>query len=314
MPEIIIMGWDATNKIPVRCKVTEDGKLIINPTGFLENPPTEDEDKKAPTSEWAFDHNADTVKHHIKYTDANARAAINDIFDVNGILIDTLECNYNYLVNARMVRMKNTVGDTHRTEFVVSTNGRKLRVRCYKEGVGYVPAIFEIFDGAAYHDAITEGNFASWFATRIQQIPVEDDTGYVPSSAWAYDHWKDVAAHHAKYTNKESVDAFKSRATTLTNGTYDDHDITDESMVYLDSSSGDIVLRGLAGGYDGKIVFFLRQEVGNQVIIRHAHATPAVADRIVLPSGSDQTMSIAQYGGFILIYYASRWRMMMSTP
>jgi len=42
----------------------------------LENPPTEDEATKAPTSEWAFDHDADVDAHHAKYTDAEAVAAV----------------------------------------------------------------------------------------------------------------------------------------------------------------------------------------------------------------------------------------------
>lgn len=42
---------------------------------ILENPPTEDEAAKAPTSEWAFDHNANAAAHHAKYTDAEAIAA-----------------------------------------------------------------------------------------------------------------------------------------------------------------------------------------------------------------------------------------------
>ena len=50
-----------------------DAKIIA----ALENPPTEDEAEKAPTSEWAFDHDADPSAHHAKYTDAEAQAAVN---------------------------------------------------------------------------------------------------------------------------------------------------------------------------------------------------------------------------------------------
>ena len=40
-------------------------------TTLLENPPTEDEAEKAPTSEWAFDHNADADAHHVAPTAGN---------------------------------------------------------------------------------------------------------------------------------------------------------------------------------------------------------------------------------------------------
>lgn len=46
---------------PLVCSEAEAAALII---GAFQNPPIEDEDEKAPTSEWAFDHNADVNRHH----------------------------------------------------------------------------------------------------------------------------------------------------------------------------------------------------------------------------------------------------------
>jgi len=70
-----LYGWDSVNKVWVKLKGTATGKLIVDPSLILENPPTEDESKKAPSSEWAYDHKADASAHHEKYTNAEARAA-----------------------------------------------------------------------------------------------------------------------------------------------------------------------------------------------------------------------------------------------
>lgn len=102
--------------------------LPVDPTDFIEDTPTEDESEQTPSSEWAFDHDADVNRHHTKftiaehdlrarhslavldllvcseaeaagliedhrllpaahhakYTDANARSSINDIFGADG--------------------------------------------------------------------------------------------------------------------------------------------------------------------------------------------------------------------------------------
>ncbi len=71
----LLKGWDATNKLWIPVLVDTSGNLKVDISALLENPPTEDEASKAPTSEWAFDHDADIAAHHAKYTDTEAIAA-----------------------------------------------------------------------------------------------------------------------------------------------------------------------------------------------------------------------------------------------
>ncbi len=61
-----LWGWDATPGAERWRKVlvNDEGKLIIDPSEIFENPPTEDEAGKAPTSEWAHDHDANVDAHH----------------------------------------------------------------------------------------------------------------------------------------------------------------------------------------------------------------------------------------------------------
>ncbi len=65
MPGIYLFGWDSGSSSWVKIECDASGKLKIDPTLILENPPTEDEALKAPTSEWAFDHDADASAHHV---------------------------------------------------------------------------------------------------------------------------------------------------------------------------------------------------------------------------------------------------------
>lgn len=77
MPGVYLQGWDSVAKKWVKIICDAAGKLMIDPTLILENPPTEDESKKAPSSEWAYDHWKAAGAHHVKYTDLEAQTACN---------------------------------------------------------------------------------------------------------------------------------------------------------------------------------------------------------------------------------------------
>jgi len=62
---VILWGWDADNEKYVKVLVNAAGKLIIDPTEILEDTPTDGEVGKAPTSNWAYDHEHGTLKHFV---------------------------------------------------------------------------------------------------------------------------------------------------------------------------------------------------------------------------------------------------------
>ena len=70
-----LYGWDAVNSKWVKMVCDADGYLKVDPGELFENPPIEDESKKGPTSEWAFDHADDADAHHARFTDLEARTA-----------------------------------------------------------------------------------------------------------------------------------------------------------------------------------------------------------------------------------------------
>ncbi len=79
-----LFGWDETGEEWVKVECNADGRLYVDASLILEDDPTDNELSKAPTSNWAYDHDADESAHHLKYTAVNSRAAIGDILNSSG--------------------------------------------------------------------------------------------------------------------------------------------------------------------------------------------------------------------------------------
>ena len=94
MGAVTLYGWDADAKDWVKVLVNAAGKLIIDPSEIFEATPTDGETAKAAQSNWSYDHNANVnahhiafvaadhtaignaAPHHVKYTNAEAVAAV----------------------------------------------------------------------------------------------------------------------------------------------------------------------------------------------------------------------------------------------
>jgi len=310
MPGAYLWGWDDTNSTWVKCRVTAAGKLIINPTGFLENPPTEDEAKKAPTSEWAYDHWKNASAHHAKYTDAESRAAIGDIFDSDGQLIDTLYASRESLVNMESIQFSGQQTGPGYGYMFYKSSAAALRMYGKNLAGNNIDLDFQLYQTDHYVKVIHDESFQAALALYLESTPSNGVVNKAPTSDWAYDHENDASAHHTKYTDLDAVDSFVSRETTMYDGTHDSWNASSYSMINLDDSGGNIDIRGLAGGYTGKIIFFIRGTSSNTVTIRNENANPTAANRIVTYSGGDYVLGAGKNGGFILIYRNSRWRML----
>jgi len=70
-----LYGWYAAASKWVKMQCDASGFLKVDPSELFENPPVEDQAKKGPSSEWAFDHKAAVSAHHARYTDGEALAA-----------------------------------------------------------------------------------------------------------------------------------------------------------------------------------------------------------------------------------------------
>ncbi|GAG93871.1 unnamed protein product, partial [marine sediment metagenome] len=155
----------------------------------------------------------------------------------------------------------------------------------------------------------------------------EDEDNKAPTSEWAYDHWKNVSAHHAatvagdldhqdianrsaddhhaKYTDAEAVFAYYTRNLELTTGIYTAQDVSNISYISLASHGGNIDIKGLDGGIYGQMIFFSRITSANIVTVYHNSGDAAAGDKIYTTTSADVTVS--SYSTFYMIYIGGVW-------
>jgi len=182
MPGAYLFGWDDDNKKWVKVLVNNEGKLIIDPSEIFEEDPTDGEVGKAPTSNWAHDHAADASAHHGRYTDAEARAAIGNIFDETGMVLKTFNYNFYDINNVRILNSRYKRGNTRLIQAFQYNDTNIIRVRTWVVDEGEAVAGIELYDGSAYRPVATE--------------PVVDSK--------ISDHASDAQAHHVRYTDEEA--------------------------------------------------------------------------------------------------------------
>ncbi len=125
MPGAYLFGFDVDTGEKVKIICTPEGKLIIDPTGIFENPPTEDLAIKAASSEWSFDHAANVAAHHAKYTDVNSRAAISDIFGSDGLADKDIQIGNYYVTEINTIHFSGQV-IPYRIQITMNKMGCKI--------------------------------------------------------------------------------------------------------------------------------------------------------------------------------------------
>jgi len=185
MGALYLYGWDPVNDAWVKINCDADGKLKIDPALIFENPPTEDEAKKGPSSEWAYDHKADAAAHHAKFTAAEARAAINNILNSLGKVTDNFDLNYKSINFVRTLFFDGLSGTGNYGYISYYNVSGRWRMWGVNSTGGAIACYIEIFNGATYDRVALQ----VWVTAAITT------------------HKADVDAHHAKYTDAEALAA-----------------------------------------------------------------------------------------------------------
>ena len=285
MPGAYTYGWDYDNNCWRKIRVNDQGKLIVDPSELFEEPPTDGETGKGATSNWCHDHKIDAAAHHVKYTDAEARGSINNIFGSDGRVDKNIFFDNKSVLGINALGFLDIpiIGHIVQISYEVGTATLKMWGKDV-EG-NFVDLKLEKYDGAVYRLLATE--------------PVVDTK--------ISDHAAIAAAHHAKYTDAEAVDSFGNRVAVLTTGEYTDYNVANISLIYLNTTGGDVDLKGLAGGSDGHMIFFIKVAGANTVNLYNSSGDAAVGDRIICQSGANETIPALKYGGFRLIYQGTYW-------
>ena len=200
MPGGYLFGWDPDAPGWVKVSCNPAGELDIDATAIFENPPTEDEAAKGPSSEWAFDHDADAAAHHAKYTDANSRAAINNILSSTGKITRDIDCDYNGMRFLKSLEFKYQAGETQWVDMVKDANGKDLKLHAHKSIGGYADLDILIYRTDHNVKVIHDDSFQTALALYLEESPTNGVVNKAPTSNWAFDHDANANAHHTPPT------------------------------------------------------------------------------------------------------------------
>ena len=193
-------GWVDADSEWVRVECNADGELFVDQAGLFENPPTEDEADKGPSSEWAFDHAANVAAHHAKYTDADSRAAIGDAMDDNGYLTRALNCSYEGFTNLAYWDLRLGAGDNYRITMNKLWSAKHLYIFSKTIGGTFVAFNIYVHNGTDWIRLISEDTIQGFMSLYLKNPPIEDSANTAPTSEWAFDHNANANAHHTPPT------------------------------------------------------------------------------------------------------------------
>ncbi|KKK68210.1 hypothetical protein LCGC14_2946340 [marine sediment metagenome] len=207
MPGGYLHGWDPDAEGWVRVNCNADGELLIDPLAIFEDAPSDGEMAKAPTSNWAYDHENDAVIHHARYTDVESRAAIDNILSDGGSLLRDLFCNFRIIRDISQFSVSVSPEDTYYTLIKSQINTGVIRMVAYLRGGGYVNTWIDLMHEGSYKRVIHTGTFQATLDDYLEEAPSNGVVDKAPTSNWAYDHENDAAIHDIKYTDLEAQQA-----------------------------------------------------------------------------------------------------------
>ena len=99
-----------------------------------------------------------------------------------------------------------------------------------------------------------------------------------------------------------TAEVYVSGVVTITSSS-DAVDISEASIVFVNTTDGDIVLGGFDGGVTGQIIFITIIDATNRFTIEHDEGT---GEEIFLNNGGDVLFNQV-YGGTVLIFNGTAW-------
>ncbi len=207
MPSGHLYGWDESGNDWVKVECNADGKLYVDATLILENPPTEDEASKAPSSEWAYDHWKDVSAHHVKYTDVESRAAIFNILNQWGQVTGNFNFNGKGIVKLRSFELDSFTESISKMYFFGDGDGSQIKSYGLDDLGAYTNLNWLIFNGVTYVSVIRTDTFQAALDDYLEESPTDGVSDKAPTSNWAYDHENDSSIHFPKYTDLEAQQA-----------------------------------------------------------------------------------------------------------
>ena len=103
------------------------------------------------------------------------------------------------------------------------------------------------------------------------------------------------------------VSAISNAYSTLTTGTYTDTSVSGKGLLILDTSGGDITIKGLSGGTARQMIWCIKTSYSNAVNLIYESGDASAEDRIWTCMANNDLIYSGYIGGFVLYYTGSRW-------
>ncbi|MHA2136036.1 MAG: hypothetical protein ACW99J_19420, partial [Candidatus Thorarchaeota archaeon] len=247
---------------------------------YFEESPADGEITRGPTSNWAYDHNANEDAHHTNPSnlknleigdgspsDTIVRTRLYSADNVNPTLILERGAGWDA---AGLIDQKGT-GDFSfkldgNTRFKIKTGGGVEEIwddtptdGQVTKGVTSDWAYDHVNAADAHHAKYTDAEAVTAVEAIVDDTPVDGATDQPVSSNWAFDHKADAAAHHAKYLDAEAVSAMgaKADANALNHDRFEVENYTAFELGASRGSSGNLVVdfhAETSGDYDFRMM------------------------------------------------------------
>lgn len=93
-------------------------------------------------------------------------------------------------------------------------------------------------------------------------------------------------------------------ATTATTGPTDDYDVSGISILFLNTTSGNVTIGGFTGGVSGQVLKVVKNVAANNATLEYSESTGN--QDIFMKSAGDETLT-ATYGGWTLVCDGTKW-------
>jgi len=221
-----LKGWYAAGSAWVKVACNSAGELLLAAAALFENPPTDGEESKGPSSNWAYDHAANASAHHAKYTDGEARMS----FGQSVLTLTAGTYTAQSVSNIGIIYLDSSAGNINLHGLSNGAYGQVIfcvkrssagRVYIFNQS-GSAAAADQILCASNSNENLEPAAFSCFYIiylnsrwvvdrnliNRTYQLfdasPVNGQIYKGPNSDWAYDHAANTAAHHARYTDGEA--------------------------------------------------------------------------------------------------------------
>ena len=256
---------------------------------------------------------SDTSRFNIS-SSGTASFEDNDITNVGDIALDSISSDAGTSINV-------TLGTDAGDDFIVDTDTLVVEGDNNRVGIGTTSPSVKLHVDSSTSDTVAI--FKSSDSTARIQIQDDDTTNHIVSN----NSTLSLGANNTTHAGNLNIDSngkigigLTAPTTTLdvegtvsykhtvfsTAGPTDSIDVSDTTVLEVDTSSNNVTIGGFSGGVQGQVLYIVKTDTTNFIQLEH-NESPAAGShqKIYLTSGADER--VVGYGGYTLYCNGTNW-------